>query len=399
MEPAANERCVQCGEALHSGANACPACGAQIEALARRPRGTIAILILLLLIAFTLTGILVRGFDARRAQLSRRWYARGERDLQKGVSLQAVSEFQTALAYSRDDSNYRLKLAIALMQAGRWDQARAHLLNLWEQRPGDGEVNLLLARNFAHAGLSSNTVRYYHGAIYGVWETNPLANREATRFELIDYLLSKGLQEAAQAELIALSAEAPTSTEDQLRLANLLLNAGEPQRALEIFQQVHHKERSNYTAVLGAAQAEFKLMRFTSALPLAKEAVNLRPGSEEASKLLEQAQALVQADPRARGISTRERANRAFRAFQIAGARLESCDATHAGDPQLQQLATDQLDNFAHLKSPALRDQDLRDQTMHWVYEVELTTAKICGAPSGEDATLLRLAQVQEIER
>lgn len=399
MQPAANGRCAQCGEVLPSDANACPACGAQIEELARRPRGTFAILLILLLIGLTLTGVLVRGFDARRAQLAQRWYSRGEHDLQKGISLQAVSEFQTALAYSRDDSNYRLKLALALMQAGRWEQARAHLLNLWEKRPGDGEVNLLLARNFAHGGLSSNAVRYYHGAIYGVWETNPLANREATRFELVDYLLSKGLQEAAQAELIALSAEAPTSTVDQLRLANLLLDAGEPQRALQIFQKVHRKERNNYPAALGAAEAEFKLMRFASALPLAKEAVNLQPGSKDAAQLLSQTHALVQADPRARGISTKERASRALAAFKVASARLDECDAAHPGDPQLQQLATDQVDNFSHLKQSTLRDQDLRDQAMRWVYEVEMATAKTCGAPTGDDATLLQLAQVQEKER
>jgi tetratricopeptide (TPR) repeat protein len=226
MQPAANGRCAQCGEALQSDATACPACGAQIEELSRKPRGTFAVLIGLLLIGLTLTGILVRGFDARRAQLAQRWYSRGERDLQQGVSIQAVNEFQTALAYSQNDSNYRLKLALALMQAGKWDEARAHLLNLWERRPGDGEVNLLLARIFAHQGPGSNAVRYYHGAIYGVWETDPLAKREAARFELVDFLLSKGQQEAAQAELIALSADAPAAAADQLRLANLLLDAG-----------------------------------------------------------------------------------------------------------------------------------------------------------------------------
>jgi tetratricopeptide (TPR) repeat protein len=399
MQPAANGRCAQCGEALQSDATACPACGAQIEELSRKPRGTFAVLIGLLLIGLTLTGILVRGFDARRAQLAQRWYSRGERDLQQGVSIQAVNEFQTALAYSRNDSNYRLKLALALMQAGKWDEARAHLLNLWERRPGDGEVNLLLARIFAHQGPGSNAVRYYHGAIYGVWETDPLAKREAARFELVDFLLSKGQQEAAQAELIALSAEVPTSTENRLRLANLLLDAGEPQRALAIFQKVHRNDRNNYSAVLGAAQSEFKLMRFVSALSLAREAAKIQPGSSDAEQLLAEAQALVQADPRARGLSIKERTIRALAAFKLASARLEACDATHTADPQLQQLATEQLDNFLHLKPYALRDQDYRDQAMRWVYEVEIATARTCGAPTGPDAILLKLAQSQEKER
>lgn len=395
---AANGRCEQCGELLQAEGNICPSCGAPVEDLPRRPKFTFAILIILLLVGFAITGFVVRGYDVRRQQLADRWFGRGNRDLQSGASLQAISEFETALAYSRDNDTYRLKLALALMQAGKWEEARAHLLNLWEQRPGDGEVNLLLARVFANRNLPS-AIRYYQGAIYGVWKTDPVGNRESARFELVEYLLSHGREDAAQAELIALASEAPSNVTDQLRLANLMMKADETDRALNIFQQVRRKQRNNFDAALGAAEANLKLFRFASAAQLAKEALNLQPSSTQAAQLKAQSEALVAADPRARGIGSKERAQRAFAAYQVADARLSSCADAKVSDTHLQQLTTDQQSNYKNLRVAALRDPDLRDEVMRWVYDVEISSAKTCGPPSGPDAILLTLAQAQEKER
>lgn len=399
MEVAANGRCAHCGKPLQIGAGACPACGAQLDEPLRRPHFTFAVLIALLVIGFTVTGFIVRGFDARREQLAERWFRRGERNLQSGAALQAIDEFETALAYSRDNDRYRLKLAQALMQANKWEEARAHLLNLWEQRPGDGEVNLLLARVFAQRNITTDAVRHYHAAIYGVWETNPVANRERARFELIDLLLSKGQQEAAQSELIALASEPPAGLNERLRLANLMLKANEPQRALDIFQQVRRRDRENFDAVLGAARAEFALLRFASALQLASEASNLKSDSTQAAQLVTETSALVQADPRARGISAAERVRRVFTAYGAANARLASCAAAKPGDPHLQELAAIQRTDVSHLAPARLRDPDVRDQVVRWAYDVETASAKVCGVPSGSDASLLMLARAQEKER
>lgn len=396
MEGATSEHCSQCGGPLQGDTGACPTCSGQSEQLPRRPRFTFAILVVLLIVGFAVTGFIVRGFDVRREQLAERWFGRGSRDLQNGAALQAIDEFQTALAYSGNNSTYRLKLALALMQAGKWEEARAHLLNLWEQRPGDGEINLLLARVFAHRNLTANAIRYYQGAIYGVWNTDPIGKRESARFELVGYLLSQGRKDVAQAELIALAAEAPSATSDQLRLADLLLQADEPERALEIFEQVRRKQRRSYEATIGAAEADFTLMRFSSAAQLAKEAVAINPSSQQAAQLATQAVALVEADPRARGIGSKERARRAFVAYKVADARLSACSESHPADAQLQQLGTDQVENFTKLKPASLRDQDLREQVMRWVFDVEIATSKTCGTPSGTDATLFKLAQAEE---
>ncbi len=394
MEVPADGHCAHCGESLGNATDACPSCGAPLQDIARRPRFTFAILITLLVLGFTATGFMVRGFDARRNQLAERWFGRGNRDLQAGDAKQAVNEFQTALAYSPTNSDYRLKLALALMGAGQWEEARAHLVGLWEEKPGDGEINLLLARVFAHRNLVSNAVRYYQGAIYGVWNADPVANRRMARLELVNLLLSTGRKQAAQSELIALAAEPPTSPEEQLQLADLMMQAGEPERALDIYLQVRRKNHSAQ-ADLGAAQAYYALARYQSAYDYARYALRAEPQSSTAQDLVQRSEALVKADPRATGISPRDRVLRTYSGYKTASARLLECLNLKPSDDGLLQLQEQQQENFAKLRQNSLRDPDLREEVLGWIFNVE-GSARSCGPPSGDDALLLQLAQAQE---
>lgn len=338
---------------------------------------------------------MVRGFEARREQLADRWFGRGNRDLQAGNATQAVNEFQTALSYSPNSPDYRLKLAVALMRSDRWEEARAHLLSLWEERPGDGEINLLLARVFAHRNLVSNAVRYYQGAIYGVWNADPVHNRRMARFELANLLLSRGQAQAAQSELIALAAEPPTSPEELFQLADLLLRAGEPQRALDIYLQLRRKNRTG-AADLGAAQACYALARYQSAFEYARSALRADPQSGAAQDLLQRSEALVKADPRATGISARDRMLRSYAGYKLAAGRLQDCLNANPSDATLLQLQQDQQHDFSKLRQNSLRDADARENVLRWVFHVETAAARTCGAPTGDDALLLQLAQAQE---
>src|SRR4051794_20991057 len=123
----ARERCASCGEALSDPGIPCPACGHLSSQTVRPSRATLFIIIVFLILGFAVTGIVVRGHKARQQQLAQRWFGRGERDLARGAPHQAVDEFQTALAYARDNDAFRLKLALALMQSGHEDEARVHL--------------------------------------------------------------------------------------------------------------------------------------------------------------------------------------------------------------------------------------------------------------------------------
>ena len=93
-------------------------------------------------------------------------------DVRAGRLDDAISALRTALAYLPDNFEYRLKLAEALAAAGHTRQAQAYLRALWDEEPGNGTVNLELARLAASADIA-DVLRFYHGAIYGVWQDNP----------------------------------------------------------------------------------------------------------------------------------------------------------------------------------------------------------------------------------
>lgn len=347
---------------------------------------------MLLVVGFAVTGAIARGYHRRQTLLAERWFSRGNRDLANGSPQRAVDEIQTALAFSPDNDAYRLKLSLALVQSGKLDEARAHLVSLWEQRPGDATVNLQLARVMTRSGDLQNAIRYYHGAIYGVWDSHPFQSREAARFELADYLLSARQTAAAQSELIAVEAELPPGSSQQLRLGDMLMEAGEPERALIAYMNARKADRTDPQAELGVAKADFALRRFSEARDHARAALRINPHLEEANQLHQQAQVVLAADPYLKGLNVRQRAERAQAAFEAANDRLDQCLATHT-DPQLEALSAQQKTNFKHVRARSLRaDPDMLDSVVQWAYDVERASEGTCGAPTGVDAGLLILA-------
>lgn len=388
----ASRSCPRCGEQLGPGLSACPVCGEDLAPETRPTRGIVLLLVIILVIGFAITGVIARGYKARQQALAERWYARGQRDLATGDPARAVDEIQTALAFAPDNDAYRLKLALALMRSGNLDEARVHLTSLWEQRPGDATVNLQLARVMARLGDSQEAIRYYHGAIYGVWEIDPLQQREAARFELVNYLLSTHQLPAAQSELIGLAAELPPTSNQQGQLGDLMMDAGEPDRALTAYKNARRADRTNAQADLGASQAAFALRHYAEARDYARLALKINPQIEEASQLEKQAQLVLSVDPYGSGINMKTRAARAQAAYEAASDRLDECLANRT-DPALEALSAQQKANFSHIRAVTLRrDPDLLDRVMQWVYQVETASEGTCGAPTGVDAALLVLA-------
>ncbi len=388
----ATRSCPRCGEQLREGLSACPVFGEFLAPETRPTRGIVLLLMIILIVGFTVTGVIAKGYKARQQVLAERWFARGQSDLAHGDPARAVDEIQTALAFAPEDDAYRLKLALALMRSGKLDEARAHLTSLWEQRPGDANVNLQLARVMARLGDAQEAIRYYHGAIYGVWEGDPLRHREAVRFELANFLLTTRQIPAAQSELIALAAELPPTSNDQARLGDLMMDAGEPLRALAAYKNARKAGRNNAQADLGAAQSSFALRHYLEARDYARLALKNDPQLEQASLLEEQASLVLAADPYAKGLNMQVRAARAQAAYESASDRLDECLSNHS-DPVLETLSAQQAASFKRIRPIALQhDPDLLDRVVHWSYDVETASEGTCGAPTGVDAALLVLA-------
>jgi len=405
MEP--ERQCPQCGRNIPWGQIQCPFCPGHGGYLWSLRRDTFLLIIFVLLILmFVITGFSVRVYRAVERGFAEDWYARGEEDLRAGRAEAALADFRTALSYSHDNERYQLRLAQALMAVGQsreaGSEARTYLLNLLEHEPGNGTVNLELARLAARDHAVSDALRFYHGAIYGEWEDDAVLRRRASRLELVEFLLDAGQKDAARAELIALAADLPDDPALQTKVGNLLLRVAGYDDALKLFRQALREEPHLAPALAGAGECYFQNGDYGQAARYLTRAVQQDPHLAQAAAMLDTAQAVLKLDPFNRRLDNMERARRAVLDFNSALMRLQNCatqrgiDLKAAGSDPLQALSAQatQLQPRAQQRYLS-RDSELLSQVMDAVFEMEQSTAHTCGEPQGLDLALLLMAREQ----
>jgi tetratricopeptide (TPR) repeat protein len=369
------------------------------------PRNTLLLLsFLVLIILFIITTYLVNAYRAKQRALGRQWYVSGERELEAGRAEAALGDFRSALVYSPNDSLVELQLAHALVAAGHLPEARAHLLGLWEREPGDGTVNLELARLAADSDSVPEAVQYYHDAIYGQWDNNPAEHRRRAGLELAEFLLKVGQKAQAQAELIALTADLPRDPALETQVGALLLKTGEYEHAAPLFRQAL-RLRPNYTPALeGAGEASFEMGNYRDARRFLARAKREGALSTQSQSRLETATLILESDPLAPRLSGQERVRRALQAFTQSMDRLSGC-ATARGvsfENGQQQSDLQKMHELALALRPKVRernlarDPDLLLKVTDMVFEIEKVTARTCGEPQGLDLALLLLSRLQE---
>src|SRR5271157_1489529 len=292
--------CQSCGAEVAPDADHCPACGRLLRE--RSTKITLAVTLLLILAGITFTQYFVNRHRATEQELAQRWFNRGNEAMQANAPKFAADAYRTALNYDRENSEYRLRLAQALLADGRLAEAHAHLISLWEEEPANGAVNLTLARLEAQRGHGSAAVRYYNDAINGVWQEDPRKHRTETRFELAQYLRQQKQPARAQAELLALLADAPSDPADLLRLGSMLLEVNEPAHALQAFNALLSKDANNAQAWQGASQAYLAFGNYAEAERASAKAVEHDANLPTARARLELAREILGINPALRGL-------------------------------------------------------------------------------------------------
>ena len=400
----AERRCEKCGQMIPWGERKCPACGDGKRLLWSVSRNELLLLSLAaLIVLFIATGFCAKAYHAKERFLAQQWYALGERDLAADRAEAAIEDFRTALVYSNNDPLIELQLAHALTAAGRFHQARAYLLGLWEREPGNGTVNLELAQLAAKAGAAPRAIQYYHDALYGQWEAHPAEHRLMVGLALAEFLIKVGQKSQAQAELIALTAGLPNDPGLETRVGWLLIETGEFEYAATLFRQALRLNPNNQLALEGAGEASFEMRDYRATrryLSLAKRLGAIPPNS---AQRLETSNLIYESDPLAPRLMGQERASRALRAFNQAMERLTRCAAARGvsfdNSPQsdLQKL---------HARAAALvpkmhardlaRDSDLLLKATDMAFDIEKATERVCGEPQGLDLALLLLSRIQK---
>ena len=346
------------------------------------------------------TTFLNRAFERMQSATARIWYGRGVAALKAGQADEAVRDLQAALAHERDNRQYIQSLAEALAAAGKTGQAKAYFLNLWQGEPGNGELNLQLARLAVREHDPAEAQQYYHGAIFGVWGSDAIARRRAAREELIAFLLSQNRQRDAESELIALSGEVPEDPAVLTQVGDLFLRAGNAKRALDDFQRAVLLDPDNQPALAAAGKTAFALGDFSRARGFLERAARLAPEYASLQELLENVLTVDAVDPFDRSLRYAERRVRTERAFATAGRRLQACaqakgiDLSAAGSDPLQTDAAQWNELKPRVTPRELRrNPDLMETAANLALDIERHTADACGAPSGEDLALLLIAQ------
>jgi tetratricopeptide (TPR) repeat protein len=349
-------------------------------------------------VLFAVTLFLFRSFAAHRAELAQRWSERGRTAISQGKPDQAIVALRTALSYAPDERSYELLLAQALGDAGHLDEAYNYFLGLRDTEPGDGFINLRMARLAAQKRDTQAAVNYYRAAIYGTWEGDGTVRRREVRLELARYLIAHHDNDNARSELLITGGNNPNDVGVALSLADLLQQAGDRQDALSYYQKVLALEPKNETALVAAGRMEYEGGNFEEAHRLLEEAAKEQGDAPaDIATMLENSARIVRLSPVAK-VPVDERVGRLLRARDLAKKRFDACNArlsTASGvAAPLQSLGARWTSGDGSLSRAALlTDQARQDATMQLVFDTEVQTNQICGAPSGDDALLLLLAR------
>lgn len=364
------------------------------------------ICMLLLLVMFSLTALVTRLYHNTIQALANQWFASGETNFKSHNTGAALVDYRNALVYSPDNLLYQFHLARALASAGHGEEARSYLLNLLAEAPGSGEINLELARIAVQQGAGSEALLYYHSAIYGVWDKDPLEMRWNVRREVCEFLLNQGDVRDVQPDLIALAQEVPPGDiQRQREAAALLLRAGLWPRALEEYQAVLKSDAHDEDALAGAGIASFQLGQYSQAIGSFERLSRERRSDPNINSMLETSRQVEAANPFLPGLPVSEKAKKTAEALERAERRASDCAHEHGESAsavppasRLQMLlATSQLMAKHWSETGLKRDPGRIDPAMSLVFEMEEAATDECGPPAaGPDPILILIARSRE---
>jgi tetratricopeptide (TPR) repeat protein len=339
--------------------------------------------------AFSLTALVTEAHRAEYRAHAEGWRARGETALAEGRFAEAADAFRSALRFAREDRTLQLLLAEALAGAGRRSEARAYLLGVWQEQPGNAHVNLELARLAAAGGQTEEAARYYQNAIQGAWTEGAEQRRRETRLELADLLAAQGELRRAEAELMTLSANLPAEGPLWKRVGRMMHAIGAHRRAIEMYDAALKADPTDVEALRGAGEASRAIgdhagvVRYLQRVPAAE-------ADAELALVLDTSRQYLAIDPYRRGLSARERAARARRALERAAARVRGCpDAAGGADLQPRLAAALRTGTVTALA----RDAERLDAAIGLAFEGVRATSDDCAPLTALDRALLLLAQ------
>jgi tetratricopeptide (TPR) repeat protein len=353
-------------------------------------------------VLFAVTLLLFNSFKTHREDLAVRWAQRGQAALNEKPQ-EAVVALRTALRYAPDDRGDQLMLAEALENSGHTDEATSYFLNLWETQPGDGKINVQLARLARKKGDREDAVRYYRAAVFGSWEGDGVVRRRDARLELANYLIDQREFGMAQNELLIAGGNAPADPGLELGFGDALLRAGDANDALKYYQKAMAQAPRSAVVYEKAGRLAYSMGHYARALTWLERAARESAGApgtavekDDMLTLLKNSERLLVLDP-VRGTTQKDRIGRVLNDLAVAKRRFSGCMAAVSADgsaPASMQALSARwaVAQGISTRTTMLEEPENEGILMGLVGDTEVLTAQLCGEPAGDDALLLLLA-------
>lgn len=285
------------------------------------------------------------------------------------------------------------------MRLGHLPEAEAYLQELWGEHPGDGVINLELARLEAQKG-DPVAVRYYENAIYGVWSNEGSLWRWRVREELFRYWVQRHQLAQARAQLLGMISEiAPEDAQRHVELGQLFLEVGDAASAYEQFTQALQVEKSLPAALAGAGQAAFALRNFPRAQRDLQAAIAAGRRDPATREQLAVVRFVLAYDPFLPGLARRAQRVRLTAGFRRARQTLQACLRRHGWLPLLPEAPSEAatLWNQSQELRQALRrsgsSSAVPTAVMEFVFRAEDFVARQCGGLPPLDRALWLIGQ------
>jgi tetratricopeptide (TPR) repeat protein len=376
------------------------------RALLLRDSLTFLVLTVATLVLYAATSFLFRSFEERRADLAQVFTKEGKTALAANRPDQAIAAFRSALSYAPDDRANHLLLAEALAMAGHSEEATSYFLSLREAEPGDGFINLELARLARKKGDTTTAIEYYRASSLGTWNGDSMSSRRTVQLELADYLVQSGDLPAARAEILLAAADTPESASLDIAFGDRLAEALDSADALNFYRKAVKLAPHDAAGVSRLGRLLYRTGEYPAAHEYLDRALRQEPrtAQDEAqsgelrslAQDAERMQSLVlSADLPSEVLEAHLRAD-----AKLAKARLAACAASQGGvgssggSAPLQALVAEwQSVDKANGRHAAAQDTADASNVRSLIFRTEMETARQCGAPTGDDRLLLQLAE------
>ena len=264
--------------------------------------------------------------------------AEARHDHEKGLALlksdkavEAIDLLRKAHTLDRENIEYQMDLAGALIAGGKVEEAASELAEILARAPNDGHANLLEARLMLRENDFPEAEAYYHRSIFGIWPGDTDGHRIQVRLELAQILADRGARQELLAELLVLSPEAMDDPGVEKKVAGWYLEAGTPQRAADVYQSLMREQPDDKSNAAGFGEAQLAMGNYRQA-----EAAFSKAGEDDRAWLAGEMAAL---DPTLRRLSSAEKFRRSERILEMTRDTLSRCN----GDPKLVAEADDIL--------------------------------------------------------